>query len=84
MGLGDGGDRERHREEEDVVDVGGVQETIESRRGEPEEGTDEEHLERHRHPQPELDDLAPLLALAGIAEDPPTQLPGGVEPGRLE
>ena len=63
-------------------DVGPVDETVESRVRVPEQGHDQQHLQRHRHPQPDLDDLAPLVLVAGVADRLAESVPTpGVRPG---
>src|SRR5690606_28406680 len=81
VGLADGRHRQRHRQQQDVVDVRGVEEPLEPRVRVDQEPGDEEDLERHRHPQPEPDHLPPLVLVPGVAEDLADELAGGIDPG---
>ena len=58
------------RQQQDRRDVGLVDEAREPELGVQEQRHDQQHLQHHRHPQPELDDLAPLVLVAGVAERP--------------
>src|SRR5690606_31189937 len=66
---------------QDVVDVRGVEEALEAGVRVEQQPGDEQDLEGDRHPQPELDHLAPLVLVPGVADDLPHQLAGGVDPG---
>src|SRR5690606_6602247 len=57
VGLADRHYGERHRQQQDVVDVGGVHEPVEPGVGVSQEGGDQQQLERHRHPQATVGEL---------------------------
>ena len=82
--LGDGGQRERHGQQQDRGDVGLVDEAVEPVLGVREQRHDQQALQGHRHPQPDLDDLAPLVLVASVAGDLAGELSCSVDSGGLD
>ena len=84
MRLGDGGERQGHRQEQDRGDVGPVDESVEPTLRVPEQDDDQQHLQRHRHPQSHLDDLAPLVLVTGVAGDLAGELSRPIDLGGVD
>ena len=82
--LGDGRQRQRHRQQQDRRDVRLVEESVEPDLDVPEQDDDQQHLQHDRHPQSHLDDLAPLVLVAGVAGDLAGELSRPIDPGGVD